>query len=534
VAKKARKKAKKQQVVVDVQELHKLVEKTRDEFLSDTERQTLNTSIDTLAKRMAPKRSSESKNRLIEQALQAGSQGEGDGDPDTTSPKKKRRGHGRNGADKYKGALKVWVVHPTMQAKGVCTECNKGRCHPIEPNVAVRVEGVAPLNATVYEMERFRCSLCGEIYAAPAPDGIGDKKYDCSVASMIAMLKYGAGTPWYRIEKLQAALAIPVPSGTQCDLVKEAAELLKPVYHELIRQGSQCTVFNSDDTGANILDAVERPAEQDEDRTGLHTTGMVSKVGEHLIALFVTGPQHAGENMTDLLALRNRALADPILMSDGLAANKPKLPPGLEVVMANCLTHARRKFVDVWDSFPQECEYVILELAEVYKNDETAKKQGLDAKQRLLFHQTHSQPAMERIKTWMAKEIDENLTEANSGLGKAINYMSRRWDKLTLFLRQEGAPLDNNIAEQALKFAVLHRKNAMFFKTQNGAAMADLFMSIIHTCRLNRVNPFEYMNAVQRHAVEAAKAPADWLPWNYHLQIRPPPAVVAPDPQEPS
>jgi hypothetical protein len=99
---------------------------------------------------------------------------------------------------------------------------------------------------------------------------------------------------------------------------------------------------------------------------------------------------------------------------------------------------------------------------------------------------------MEELKAWLTAQIEERKVEPNSGLGEAITSMRKHWDKLTLFLHHPGAPLDNNLCEQALKKAILHRKNAYFYKTENGAQVGDLFMSLIHTCELNAVNPFDY------------------------------------------
>lgn len=73
----------------------------------------------------------------------------------------------------------------------------------------------------------------------------------------------------------------------------------------------------------------------------------------------------------------------------------------------------------------------------------------------------------------------------------------------------------NSLCERALKKAILHRKNALFYKTMNGAQVGDLFMSLIHTCELNGVNPFDYLTELQRHAEEMARNPAEWMPWNY-------------------
>ena len=110
-------------------------------------------------------------------------------------------------------------------------------------------------------------------------------------------------------------------------------------------------------------------------------------------------------------------------------------------------------------------------------------------------------------------------TEPNSGLGKAMKYLLTHWNPLTLFLRHPGAPLDNNICERALKRAVLHRKNALSYRTMNGAEVGDLFMTLIHTCGLNRVNPLDYLTELQRHAAELRADPAAWMPWNYQEQL---------------
>ena len=100
---------------------------------------------------------------------------------------------------------------------------------------------------------------------------------------------------------------------------------------------------------------------------------------------------------------------------------------------------------------------------------------------------------MEELEAWLTVQIEARKVEPNSSLGEAITYMRRHWDKLTLFLRQPAAPLDNNVCEQALKKAILHRKNALFYKTLNGAHVGDVFMSFIHTAELNDIKPFDYL-----------------------------------------
>ena len=135
---------------------------------------------------------------------------------------------------------------------------------------------------------------------------------------------------------------------------------------------------------------------------------------------------------------------------------------------------------------------------------------------------------MEELHAWLTRQIEEHLVEPNSGLGEAITYMLKRWDKFTLFLRQAGAPLDNNLCERALKKVILHRKNAMFYKTENGAHVADVYMSLIYTCELCGANPFDYLTELQRHAQEVAAKPACWMPWNYRDTLALVPATTGP------
>jgi hypothetical protein len=148
-----------------------------------------------------------------------------------------------------------------------------------------------------------------------------------------------------------------------------------------------------------------------------------------------------------------------------------------------------------------------------------ARERELSPEGRLQFHQQESQPKMQELHAWLTRQLEEKLAEPNSALGCAIRYMLRHWDKLILFLRQAGAPLDNNVAERALKKAILHRKNALFYKTQNGARVGDLFMSLIYTSQLNDANPFDYLTQLQRHADQVAASPQLWMPWNYRAAL---------------
>jgi len=317
----------------------------------------------------------------------------------------------------------------------------------------------------------------------------------------------------YRLEQLQGSCGVPLPASTQWEIAEQMADQIYPVYPELIRQAAQGDVIHNDDTTMKILALMQQNDQQDQsERKGIFTTGIVSTINDQKIALFYTGRKHAGENLTDLLQQRHSDRSPPIQMCDALSRNTSD---AFKSILANCLAHGRRKFVEVALNFPEQCHYVIETLAEVYKNDQTAKDQNMTADERLYFHQSKSGPLMDDLKTWLNDQLDQKKVEPNSGLGQAISYMLNHWKPLTLFLRVPKAPLDNNICERALKKAILHRKNSMFYKTENGARVGDLFMSLIHTCNLADVNPFDYLTELQKHSSELAEHPEKWLPWNY-------------------
>jgi len=437
-------------------------------------------------------------------------------------------GHGRNGADAYRGAERVEVPHPSLSAGDACPACGQGTVYAKPPGVLVRIIGQPPLGATIYELHKLRCHLCGEVFTAPAPAEAGEQKYSATAGSMIGLLKYGSGLPFNRLEGLQGNLQIPLPASTQWDIVKAVAANLTPAFEELIRQAAQGEVLHNDDTTVKILELMGEHGRQEalasaagdstdiEQRTGLFTSGVVALRDGQRVALFFSGRRHAGENLAEVLKSRATGLPPPIQMCDALSRN---LPGELHTIVAHCLAHARRQFVDVYDRFPEECGYLLEALAVVYRNDADARERQLSPEARLQFHQQASQPTMQQLHDWLRRQLDEKLTEPNSALGGAIGYMLRHWEKLTLFLRQAGAPLDNNVCERALKKAILHRKNALFYRTKNGARVGDLFMSLIYTCQLNEVNPFDYLTQLQEHADDLASSPERWMPWNYQAAL---------------
>ncbi|MFN9458170.1 MAG: IS66 family transposase [Acidobacteriota bacterium] len=498
----------KRRLDVNLEELDRVLDGAKQAPLSDEDHDKLKGALHALVAMLARSPNNEKTSAVL---------GKPDAPPTADANTPKKPGHGRHGAEAFDGAKKVPVAHQNLKHGERCPDCGKGNVYgQKEPKVLVRIIGQAPLAATVYSLERLRCGACGQVFTAQEPEGVGPEKYDETAGAMIAQLKYGSGVPFYRLEKLESQLGIPLPAATQWEIVEDVAEVIKPACEELIRQAAQGEVMHNDDTSMRVLKMEREPGD---DRTGVFTSGIVSTREGGQIALYFTGRQHAGENLAEVLKQRAATIPGPIQMCDALSRNAPKLNAGAEILLANCMAHGRRQFVDVAENFPEQCRYVLEMLGEVYGHDAEAREKRMTPDRRLQFHQEYSSPVITKLHNWLAAQIAQRRTEPNSGLGKAIKYLLNHWRPLTLFLRVAGAPLDNNIVERALKRAVLHRKNALFYRTLHGAQVGDLYMSLIHTCQLCGANSFDYLTELQRHARELASNPAEWMPWNYRQTL---------------
>lgn len=325
------------------------------------------------------------------------------------------------------------------------------------------------------------------------------------------------GMPFYRIEHYQRALGVPLPDATQWTLIEELANDVYSVFIHMEKLAATGTLLHADDTSVKILSHMKDLLDNNNKKTrkGTFTTGILSYVDCNMIYLFYSSMKHTGENMTILLQHRPSGIPAPQYMCDALSRN---VPDNLQVVLLNCLAYGRRKFVEIENFFPPECEYVIDLFAKVYLNDAVAKDNKLSCTERLKYHQEHSKPIMDELHVWLHRQINERLIEPNSSLGKA-KYMLKHWEPLTQFLRIAGAPLDNNILEQILKIPIRVRKNSMFFATNHGAYVGSMLLSIICTCIAAKQNPVEYLTTLQIHKNQIVKEPQSWMPWNYQDSI---------------
>ena len=449
----------------------------------------------------------------------------------SSTPEKKTAppGHGRHGADVYRAAQTVECRHEALAIGERCPACGRGTLYRLLPGVAMRLDGHALLSAVRYELEKVRCSACGQVFTASVPAAAGTEKYTTRARAVLALARYYLGLPWYRLEGFQAVGGVPVADATQWDQAELVGDCSYPIFKWLETLAAQGEVIFQDDTPQRILTLIEENHQararaqaqgktKTEERTGMQTTALMVQVGARRICLYYTGRRHAGENLAALLRKREPDRGKPVVMSDALSSNNAE---EATLIRCHCLAHGRRKFSELDEAFPAESAVVVNALKDVFDHDEYARVEQLTAQARLAYHQRKSGPIMRKLKRWLERQTAQRLVEPNSSLGKAIAYMIDHWDTLTRFLHEPGAPIDNNLAERALKLAIRQRKNSLFYATEHSAYIASILISVIATCVQAGVNALGYLVALQDHRQEVFANPGAWLPWNYEVALMP-------------
>jgi hypothetical protein len=447
-----------------------------------------------------------------------------DTEKDPEKPKQKGN-KGRIPSSAYTAADQTEVPHESLSCGDRCPKCDRGNMGGREPSQIIRIFGQPPLVARCWNLESLRCNSCGFFSTAKTPAEARGPKYDETAGAMTENLHYGFGMPFARLEEIQKDLETPVPTSTQWDLVKGDAESGRPVFEELIRISADSPTMHNDDSYARVLSlmgerraaTLEKDQTLDPKRTGIFTTAIVSIMasGEE-IALFFTGRNHAGENIANVLDNRDKDLPPPQQMSDGLDRN---LSNRHEVVWLNCMGHARRGVVDEVENFPVECRIFLETIAVTFANDKAAKDQKMTPNERMRFHMQESAPRLIMLKRWIRNQFRERRIEPNSDLGSAMKYFLKHWKALTQFWRRPGVPLTNNLCERVLKMAIRYRNNSYFYRSENGAKVGDIFMSLIFTAKLNGANPFDYITEILRNEKAVAECPGNWLPWTYRATL---------------
>jgi transposase len=418
-------------------------------------------------------------------------------------------------------------VFPTDQRGSVCQECQRGKLYPYTAKRLLRITGHAPFEATQHIVEQWRCNACQALYTASLPDSVledgdADQQYGYSARALMAINKFYTGTPYYHQENLTDLFGFYISASTIFDQCETVANDSMPVFYELKRQAARAELFLLDDTYNRILEQQpelrDRPNGKGQQlRSGVYSSGLIALLPDgREIVLFETSLGHAGEHLDSILQHRPSNLLAPKIMSDALSSNKVTKTV---VIVCYCNAHARRQFYDLEKLYPEELGWVLDTYGKIWGNEAIIQDQKMSDEKRLAYHQEHSLPAMTSIHAWVIKKLASEDFEEYSALGKAIKYFHKYYDGLIMFCVMLGAPIDNNRMEEKLKIVIRGRKTSHFYKTANGAGVANVIISLIATAAQADVNSYEYLIALQKNRKRVKENPKNWLPWNYEITL---------------
>ena len=460
-----------------------------------------------------------------------------DDEQDAAEPSK---GHGRHGTGAFTSAKDYLHALALGVLGAICAACGLGRLSRYRDKVIVRVVGQSLFGAERHVFAQARCRLCGAIIRAegvePVLDGIGTEyvTYHWSACAMLIVMHYFAGAPFKRLEALHQGWGIPIPDANRWQLVDRCDDYLAPLYKVIERHGVQHAItLRIDDTGSMIIElqrqireetaALQRLGESTRDvRTGINATGVYLETDQGTVVLFFTGRHHAGEIIDQLLAHRRlvaRATEKKLIKVTDAASKNFDHAQGDLLAEAVCNAHAFLKFRAIKDAFPVEYAVAGAVYKNVFDHDDEAKTRGLDDRERMLYHRTHSKPEMERLRKMCKDKIEAGLVEPNSPLWEPLSFVINQWERLTRFYEIPGVPLDTNLVEQTLIIPVRYLAGSFAYKTQNGADVGDRHMSLVATANANGVEPVAYLTACLENHRDLAERPEHYLPWVYRKRI---------------
>jgi len=446
-------------------------------------------------------------------------------DSDTDTDQKKKASNKNTQRKPKQKKTPARTVHHKLEGvkKGdPCPECPSGKLSKQEPAILLRVTGSAPLEAVKHIAEQLKCNLCDYVMRAPLPkdvldDGDAKQQYGFSARSVMGIHKHFSGIPYYHQGTLNDLFGWSVTASSIFDQCEYLANDAVPAFYEMKRIAANAYLFYIDDTDNRILDSrpEERPKRNGKGtqmRSGIYTSGLIAitETGKK-IYLYNTNLGHAGEFLDEILRLRDTNLPPPIIMSDALSRNLPTVI--VNAIIALCNAHARRLFVEVENNYPEQTPLILDPYGEVWVRNKESEALGHNHEERLAYHKEKSLPVMESIKGQCEAYLASVPCEEHGGFGKACKYFVKHYEGLTQFSKVLGAPIDNNRMEEGLKIKIRSRKTSHFYKTQTGADVANVLTSVIATTYRNGVNPFHYLNGLQRHNESVKADPASWLPW---------------------
>ncbi|MDO1451357.1 IS66 family transposase [Rhodocytophaga aerolata] len=323
--------------------------------------------------------------------------------------------------------------------------------------------------------------------------------------------KFVSHLPFYRQVQRYEQLGMKIPASSLEGWFEACCSVLEPLYESLKAQLLSSNYVQVDETPIPVLDKQKKG----ETHRGYH---WVYHAVESKLVLFDYREGRGREGPKELLKnYRGYLQTDGYGVYDMFESRQ-------DIVLVGCMAHARRYFERALDNDKGRAEKVLLWMQELYAIEREAREQNLGAEDRYVLRQTRARPLMEELENWLLTERLEVLPK--SAIGKAVFYLIPRFYKMAMYLEDGRLEVDNNLVENAIRPVALGRKNYMFAGSHAGAKRAAIVYSLLGSCKLHGINPYDYLiDILQRLPLQPVNRLKELLPpfWK--------PANISPIPQ---
>ena len=339
--------------------------------------------------------------------------------------------------------------------------------------------------------------IIADLPSLPIPKG----NAGASLLSHIIVSKFVDHLPFYRQVQMFKRMYVNIAESTINDWFSAGCETLYPLYEELTKQIKQRNYLMADETPIPVLD---------KDKPGATHQGYYWS--------YYSPP----DRLVCFDYQRGRGKDGPVnflkdfkgkLQTDGYAAYST-FEGSRDITLLACLAHVRRKFDEALNNDNDRASYFLLKVQELYAIEGQCREESYLMEKRGELRQEKALPILEELESWLKANLIEVLPQ--SAIGKAIAYALRLWSRIKRYSNDGQCEIDNNLIENSIRPIALGRKNYMFAGSHDGARRAAMIYSFLGTCKINEVNPSDWLtdvlNRIQDHK---ANKLTDLLPQNW-------------------
>jgi len=339
--------------------------------------------------------------------------------------------------------------------------------------------------------------LVGELPARPLEKAMAGE----GLLAQIIIDKYVDHLPLHRQMQRFERSGVKLAYSTITDWVSNTCQLIAPLFEALKSEVLRAGYLHADETPIKVMSKEKKG----ETHRGFYWVYQDSKLK---LVFFDYQEGRGREGPVEILSNFSG-----YLQSDGFTVYE-RFDKRTDVTLMHCMAHARRKFVDALNNDEGRATYALQEIQKLYAIERTCKEQELNAEQIKEIRQQQSLPILTALGEWMKLQYAEVLHK--SGIGEALAYSIKRWDRLMIYTQDGNLKIDNNPVENSIRPVALGRKNYLFAGSHEAAKRSGMLYSLLGTCKMHGIEPTTWLKEVLRiiptHPINKIK---DLLPQNW-------------------